>query len=124
MILERQQAHSGNGLILIAIILILIILVPIVATLPQVQIPTILDHAEERHAAEMSPLISCFSGNGTINPRAMFNPVTKRTAWMCQMDGDMFIWIIDEAENTVTQFKNKAKSFEDAVKYLIRRGYY
>lgn len=94
-----------------------------VTTLPPVTVPDYTAHEVDRHADVISVAVTCFSGNGTISPQMMYNPDTKRSAWMCQMDDSMFVWILDELGNTVTMFKNKSKTFADAIKYLANRGY-
>jgi hypothetical protein len=95
----------------------------IAVALPQVQIPSYTDHAVDRHFTVISAATSCFSGNGTIDQRVMYNKTTNRHAWMCMLDGGMYIWILDKEEQTVTMFKNKAKTFKEAIDYLIRVGY-
>jgi hypothetical protein len=92
-------------------------------TPPPVTIPPYTAHEVDRHADVISAAVSCFSGYGTISPRMMYNPATRRQAWMCQMGLDMFIWIINEDGTTETMFKNKSKTFEQAIHYLTNRGY-
>ena len=94
-----------------------------VTALPPVTAPDYTAHEVDRHPDVISSAVTCFSGYGTISPKMMYNPDTKRSAWMCQLGQGMFIWILDETGNTVTMFKNKAKTFEDAIRYLTNRGY-
>jgi|WetSurMetagenome_2_1015567.scaffolds.fasta_scaffold601136_1 hypothetical protein len=93
------------------------------AVMPEVKLPNVGDHDLDRHADVISATVSCFSGNGTIYPTSMHNPNTNRDAWMCMMDFKMYIWIVDELKNTVTQFQNKSKTFEAAMEYLTKVGY-
>ena len=101
----------------------LFLVAPAVTTLPPISVPDYTSHQVDRHTDIISAAVTCFSGYGTISPQMMYNPETKRAAWMCQLDQSVFVWILDETGNTVTMFKNKAKTFADAMKYLVNRGY-
>jgi len=109
-------------LILAAIALVWLTL-EIVGTLPPVTVPDCTEHRLDRHADVASAAVSCFSGNGTVSLKMMYNPDTGRGAWMCQMDGGMYIWILDKTGETVTMFKNNSKTFDAAIQYLKNRGY-
>jgi len=110
-------------LLFLAIGALLFMFLSTVTTFPPVTVPANDAHEVDRHADVISAAVTCFSGYGTISPKMMYNPDTQRSAWMCQLDQGMFIWILDETGNTVTMFKNKAKTFEDAIRYLTNRGY-
>jgi hypothetical protein len=119
----RRTTFPTGTLFLVFVALLITVVIFATGIMPQVEIPSFTDHAIDRHAAEISNAVTCFNGYGTISSTMMKNPDTKRSAWMCKMDNEIFIWITDEAGKTVTMFKNKAKVFEDAIRYLTNRGY-
>ena len=124
-----MQVKTGNPFALFLILFLLaglayFALLNPATTMPQVQIPSFVDHAQDRHADVIASATTCFSGHGTISAQPMFNPVTKRDAWICWMDNQFFIWIVNHDDgSTVTMFKNKAKTLFDAIKYLTNTGY-
>jgi hypothetical protein len=78
-----------------------------VTAMPQVQIPSFTDHAQDRHSDVIASATTCFSGYGTISPEPMFNPNTNRDAWICQIDNKFFIWITNRGDgSTVTMMQN------------------
>jgi hypothetical protein len=133
---DTMKSERGQELVSTALIFFMFAVVALMAwyiviapalgatVMPQVQIPSYTDHAVERHSDVIASATTCFSGYGTISPQSMFNKNTNRDAWVCQMDGKFFIWITNhDTGDTVTMFKNKAKTLFDAIKYLTNVGY-
>jgi hypothetical protein len=106
---------------LILLVMLALIICAIVAVAPTIT-PDI-QHSLDRHGTQAVSSFNCFNGEGTINPFPLRNPINDRTAWMCQMEGSIFIWITEKTGDTVTMFKNKSATFEQAIKYLLNRGY-
>jgi hypothetical protein len=92
--------------------------------MPEVQLPNVGDHAADRHGDVIASAVSCFSGSGLTSPIHVHRTGDNHDAWVCIMDFKIFIWIVDQDGNTVTQFQNKAKDFEGAFKYLAKQGYH
>jgi hypothetical protein len=113
-----------NMKVLLFLCLLGIIVWVILAAAPSIDVlDPALVHALDRHDQQAVNAVNCFNGGGTISPTMMRNLDNGRSAWMCQMGGDMFIWITEKTGDTVTMFKNRAETFEQAIKYLLNRGY-
>jgi hypothetical protein len=121
---------TGMGAIAIVFIFVYLVIMALpmprldAVAMPQVQIPTYKEHQQDRHSDVIAASVSCFSGNGTVSIKSTHRDSDEHDAWMCQMNGKIYIWIVDKLGNTVTQFQNKAKTFEEALEYLGKQGYH
>jgi hypothetical protein len=81
---------------------------------------SVQEHANMRHGAEASLAREC---SGRPEQR-FFNPITKRTAYMCIIRGFFGFHILDNNGDEVTAFlKNKMKSFNQVLRYMQNAGY-
>jgi len=77
-------------------------------------------HATQKHGLDASMARECSS-----RPELKFyNDYTRRTAYMCTVDGFFGIHILDENGNEVTAFlKNKMKTVDQVINYMKNSGY-
>jgi len=83
-----------------------------------------VSHAEARHGPGIVDLADqCLEKHGAV--KTMYNQASQRTALVCQMDDGRFIVKIQDAANEVitTFIKEKMKTLEQVVHYLMNRGY-
>lgn len=77
-------------------------------------------HATQKHGLDASMARECSS-----RPELKFyNEHTRRTAFMCTVEGFFGIHILDENGNEVTAFlKNKMKTVDQVINYMKNSGY-
>ena len=78
-------------------------------------------HAVERHGAVASH-ISQLCGQGQYQAE-LTNPLTGRKGRVCQISDGGWGIAVYEANELVTAFKNRAKTLEEAVAFLVKLGY-
>lgn len=79
-------------------------------------------HAVERHGSVAEDIVSrCDQGRWLVQ---MQNPVSGRQARVCKIsDGGFGVAVYEANDDLVTAFKNKARTLEDAIRYLKNSGY-
>ena len=84
---------------------------------------TLSEHAAERHSEKAETVVQCLNQKGSVLD--LFNPVTQRTAHICQIEENKFGVLITEGEHKcVTCFiKDKMKLLEKVIQYLGNVGY-
>ncbi len=81
-----------------------------------------LSHGLERHGAKASAVYDCLNRNGTY--QVWHNPTTNRRANICQTsDGRWGAQIVNDANEEITAFINKATEYSDFARYLRNAGY-
>ena len=77
-------------------------------------------HATQKHGLDASMARECSN-----RPELKFyNDHTRRTAYMCVVNGFFGVHILDENGNEVTAFlKNKMKSVDQVINYMKNSGY-
>jgi len=136
------ELASRPVLVVIVLLLVLFAILPMMQNAPDIYIPSkvpdtaiyalaadstlatdieiSVSHANMRHGVEADMAREC-SGR---SEQKFFNPQTKRTAYMCMVEGFFGFHILDEAGNEVTAFlKNKMKSFDQVLRYMQNAGY-
>lgn len=78
-------------------------------------------HAVMKHSTDANLARQCSSRNDAIK---FYNPSTRRTAFICDINGVFGIQIVDELQREVTAFlKNKMKNFGQVTQYMRNAGY-
>lgn len=109
-------------LLLIAIAVIVMLLAPMASAALEDAIAqaALSAHAIERHGSLAVTASQCYD-----NPELkMYNPQTKRTAYVCLTERGWGIYIANAAGENVTAFvKEKATRLAQVIKYLRNAGY-
>jgi len=85
---------------------------------------TLNQHAMDRHSEKAERVVQCLNQKGSMAD--LFNPITGRTAHICQIDDGKFGVLVTEGEKQcVTCFiKDKMKQLEKVLQYLANVGYH
>ena len=134
------NSFSKPMFFLIIVIMAFFALLPMMRNIPEINIPSkpyihaypedttlemdirtsTQEHANMRHGMEADMAREC---SGRPEQR-FFNPITKRTAFMCHVEGFFGFHILSESGDEVTAFlKNKMKNFNQVLKYMENAGY-
>ena len=103
---------------------LLVLVLLAVLIVPALQVATdagVSMHAAVKHGTYATIAQKC---KGNPDSTRFYNPVTKRTGLVCQVDGKWAVVIIDQWGKEVTSFvKEKMHSFEQVLKYMMNAGY-
>lgn len=83
--------------------------------------PSFPSHAVMRHGLDAMKASECNASNYSMR---FYNPQTKRTAFVCQIDDFFGVHILEETMEEVTAFiKNKMTKASQVLKYMQNAGY-
>jgi hypothetical protein len=85
---------------------------------------TLSEHAAQRHSEKAEKVVQCLNQKGSV--LNLFNPITGRTAHVCEIEANKFGVLITEGEQKcVTCFiKERMKQLEKVIQYLANVGYH
>lgn len=81
-----------------------------------------MSHGLAKHGPQAQAVYDCIQKNGVY--QTWTNPTSSRRANLCQTgDGRWGVQIVNDANEEITAFINKAREFADLVRYLVNQGY-
>jgi hypothetical protein len=103
---------------------LLILVMLAVLIVPMLQIAT--DAGVSMHAAVKHGSNAALAQQCKQNPESVrfYNPVTRRTGLVCEIDGKWAVVILDQWGKEITSFvKEKMRTFDQVLRYMRNAGY-